>query len=137
MKACPIVLRNKNGHLEILILEHPRAGFQLAKGTIEKGESIKEACERELFEESGIVAAANKNLGTWTPGYHGQVWGFYQMHYVKVLPESWAHDTLDDGGLTFKFSWRRLDYTPTEKSNWHPLFINAFKEVRNRLSNSI
>ena len=53
-KAVPIVLRGEGDCLDILVFEHPRAGTQLAKGTIEAGESAPDAALRELWEESGI-----------------------------------------------------------------------------------
>jgi hypothetical protein len=34
-KACPIVLHNRNNHQEILVFNHPLAGSQLVKGTVE------------------------------------------------------------------------------------------------------
>jgi hypothetical protein len=36
-KACPVILRRRN-QLEILLFEHPLAGVQLVKGTIERSE---------------------------------------------------------------------------------------------------
>jgi len=38
-KACPIVVRLQNGKPEILAFNHPSAGRQFVKGTIETGEN--------------------------------------------------------------------------------------------------
>ena len=65
-KACPVVLRTR-GSREILVFEHPLAGIQLVKGTIELGESPEAAALRELGEESGITSASwVRSLGTWS-----------------------------------------------------------------------
>ncbi|HEY7885871.1 MAG TPA: NUDIX domain-containing protein, partial [Cellvibrionaceae bacterium] len=116
---------------EILVFEHPLTGFQLVKGTIEHGESLEDACERELFEESGIVGKVSENLGDWQAGFKGQVWSFCIMAYEQDLPEAWEYETQDGGGLTFRFSWYPLKVKPS--GNWHPVFVRALGEVRKRL----
>ncbi|WP_272972120.1 NUDIX domain-containing protein [Comamonas terrigena] len=55
-KACPVVIRGL-GTIEILAFEHPLAGLQLVKGTIEPGETSAAAALRELREESGLHAS--------------------------------------------------------------------------------
>lgn len=68
-KACPVVLR-RTGDLEVLAFEHPLAGFQLVKGSIEQDESPAAAAVRELLEESGLKASSvSADLGLWVPGY--------------------------------------------------------------------
>lgn len=52
-KACAVVLRDR-GVLEILAFEHPLAGLQLVKGSVEAGESTCATAVRELMEEAGI-----------------------------------------------------------------------------------
>jgi hypothetical protein len=39
-KACPVVIRQNNGCLEILAFVHPSAGRQVVKGTIKPGEPL-------------------------------------------------------------------------------------------------
>lgn len=56
-KACPVVLRSRET-LEILAFEHPLAGLQLVKGSVEPGESTDMAAVRELMEEAGIQSEA-------------------------------------------------------------------------------
>ena len=36
------------GGTEVLVIEHPLAGIQLVKGTVEQGESVNDAAAREL-----------------------------------------------------------------------------------------
>lgn len=53
-KVCPVVLRKQNQ--ELLLFQHPLAGIQLVKGTVETfDESYITAAKRELAEESGIT----------------------------------------------------------------------------------
>ena len=49
-KAWPIVLREKDGAIEVLAFQHPQAGKQFVKGTIELDEDPVAAAARELRE---------------------------------------------------------------------------------------
>jgi 8-oxo-dGTP pyrophosphatase MutT (NUDIX family) len=130
-KACPVVIRENKGFSEILAFKHPLAGSQLVKGTIEVGESQEEACERELFEESGLIGKAVKNLGTWDSGFEGQVWRFCIMKLEESPQDSWTYHCADDNGHDFKFFWQRLD---VELDNdWHPLFKNTLAFIQKAL----
>ena len=133
-KACPVVLRIKSNKLELLAFTHPNTGKQLAKGGIKKGESLENACIRELHEESGIQANVVKQLGTWKSDFKNQVWGFCLMHYEDILPDTWDHDTHDDGGHIFSFFWQPLDI-PLE-GDWGEASRGAFQYIRNALTNS-
>lgn len=129
-KTCPIILKTKNNTLHILAFRHPQAGCQLVKGTIEPGETPREAAIRELFEEAGIAEAqVVEDWGIWDSGFEGQVWSFHLCTCaVDTLPEKWAHYTTDDGGHLFAFFWQPLYYTPTEA--WHPLFQGALRWIQ-------
>lgn len=126
-KACPVIIRNENNGPEILAFHHPLAGNQIIKGTIEPGESLKDACMRELFEESGVIAKSKSYLGEWVPNYENQVWGFYLMTTASSLPENWKHYTKDGGGLEFSFFWQSLRSKPNE--SFHPLFKGAIAYI--------
>ena len=108
-KACPIVLRGYEDNLQLLAFSHPYAGNQLVKGTIEVNESLENACIRELYEESGVIAKPSRFLGAWNSGYENQQWGLYLMASESGLPSHWEHYTSDDSGLIFKFFWQPLD----------------------------
>lgn len=71
-KACAVVLRDR-GVLEILAFEHPLAGLQLVKGSVEAGESTCATAVRELMEEAGIQATAKRNLGEWHSTITGHI----------------------------------------------------------------
>lgn len=126
-KACPVVIRNQSSEPEILAFCHPLVGSQIVKGTIELGESLKTACERELFEESGIKAKSEVYLGEWDAKYESQIWGFYLMATTTTLSENWIHFTKDDGGLEFSFFWQSLNSNPDD--SFHPLFKNAITYI--------
>jgi len=129
-KVCPVVLRRVGSALEVLAFEHPEAGYQLVKGSIEDSESVEIAALRELAEESGIErAVVTRNLGIWQSGFNGQVWAFTECNPIQVLPESWVHRVADDGGHAFRFFWHPLD-EPVAADEWHALFRDALAFIR-------
>ncbi len=136
-KVCPIVLRRTGSAIEILAFEHPLAGRQLVKGTIELGESIEAAALRELNEESGIKSATVvRALGIWHSGFEGQVWAFVECKTNQTLPESWVHHAPDDGGQSFRFSWHPLAASPAS-SQWHSVFRGALAFIHNALGQAV
>jgi len=128
-KACPVLLRGDFEAVEILAFEHPLAGFQLVKGTIEASESAAEAAVRELREESGIAdASVIADLGLWRSGFRGQVWSFQLCTVEGLLPDEWIHYTQDDGGRSFRFFWHPLGVVPS--TQWRPVFRRALARLR-------
>lgn len=131
-KACPVILRNRDGEAELLAFRHPLAGIQLVKGSIERLESPAEAALRELQEEAGIASGhVLRCLGVWASGFQDQVWSFHEVWVSQELPESWSHFTADDGGQTFSFFWHPLSAEPSDE--WHALFIGALSFIRRSL----
>ncbi len=132
-KAVPIVLRATGESTEVLLFEHPLAGPQLVKGTVEPGESVSEAATRELAEESGLVSArCISDLGTWEQCPPGQVWHFREVLVEQELSETWSHFTTDGGGHTFRFFWHQL--SEPAPPNCHPVYTAALAFLRARLS---
>jgi len=130
-KVCPVVLRRNGSRTEVLAFEHPLAGPQLVKGTIEAGETVEEAALRELAEESGIEAAkVVRALGIWPSGFKGQIWAFVECNPDQVLPESWVHHAPDDGGHAFRFFWHPLLEAPSP-GHWHAVFRGALSFIHN------
>jgi 8-oxo-dGTP pyrophosphatase MutT (NUDIX family) len=130
-KACPVVLRINNNKLELLAFTHPKAGNQLVKGGIKKGEHLDSACVRELQEESGIQAKVVKQLGVWESNFKNQIWGFCLMHYEGILPDTWEFETNDDGGHIYSFFWQPL--SGKLNSNWNAVYNDAFQYIKNTL----
>ena len=134
-KAVPVLLRHAPTGTEILVFEHPQAGVQLVKGTVEPSESVSEAAMRELREESGVAdAVCVGDLGTWESCPQGQVWYFREIRVASSLPDTWEHFTIDGGGHLFKFHWHRLTDEPA--NNWHPVYVAALDFVRQALGAS-
>lgn len=130
-KACPVVLRNNTHGLELLAFKHPKAGNQLVKGGIKKGETLEQASVRELQEESGLVASPVRQLGVWDANFKNQIWGFCLMHFDGCLPNTWEFETKDDGGQIFSFFWQPLSRTP--KENWNEVYRSAFEYIASAL----
>ncbi len=130
-RACPVVLRNHNNQLQLLVFRHPKGKTQLVKGKFKKGEHLAQACVRELEEESGIQAQAVRELGSWDSGFKNQIWGFCLMHYENILPDAWEFATKDDNGQLFSFFWQPLD-SPLD-DNWNEVYKNAFEYIKNAL----
>ena len=129
-KACPVVLRETAAAKELLVFEHPLAGIQLVKGTIEPGELPERAALRELCEESGIALASSvRTLGAWSSGHRDQVWSFWVCQPHTPPPENWVHRTADDGGHLFRFFWHPLFGEVSEL--WHPLYQRAIRFIQN------
>ena len=55
-KVCAVVVRDGR----LLMFRHPCAGWQLVKGSLERGEAVGSAAVRELFEEAGILRARRR-----------------------------------------------------------------------------
>lgn len=85
------------------MFRHPTAGVQLVKGTLEQGETVDEGALRELFEESGLLARVEANLGA--AQVDGVLWQFVLCHTVDDPPDHWDWLTIDDFGHIFSFFW--------------------------------
>ena len=132
-KAVPIVLRRREGRTEVLVFAHPQAGTQIVKGTIEPGESVAQACLRELAEESGVTGTeCVRDLGTWEHCPRGQVWHFREVSVSGELPETWSHFTQDGGGQVFTFRWHGLDQPAP--ADCHQAFVGALHFLQARLT---
>lgn len=113
-KVCAYITRDER---ELLVFEGPNHdGLQIPKGTIESGESKREALRREVNEESG--------LGTLHSVRHvvSDVWirrrsppRFYRRHFfhasVDDAPDEWTHVVTGAGeerGVEFDYFWQEL-----------------------------
>ena len=130
-KSCPVVLRTRET-LEILAFEHPLAGLQLVKGSVDPGESTDLAAVRELIEEAGIQSTARRDLGEWHSIVTGHTWAFHECHVGQDLPDTWVHFAEDDGGHEFRFFWHPLMSEPSER--WHQVFRDALSFLRTALA---
>ncbi len=99
-KAWPVVIRKTPAGPEIPAFRHSQGGIQLVKGTIEPGETLEEACSRELLEESGLVGVAVKRLETIEFSEEKETWGFCLMQCYQQMVENRTYFTRDDGGTS-------------------------------------
>ena len=53
-KVTAFIIRERDGVKELLVFKHPTAGIQIPAGTVEKGEAIETAVQREVYEETGL-----------------------------------------------------------------------------------
>lgn len=120
-KVCPIVLRDQEAKRQFLAFEHPLAGRQLVKGTVEQKESDELAARRELEEESGIsIDLRNlKRIGASARIVSGQEWIFFETTLLNP-PDHWTYRSNDDGGQLFSFFWQDIDAPLDDR--WHESF---------------
>ncbi|TYT62796.1 NUDIX hydrolase [Natrialba swarupiae] len=112
-KACAYITRETG---ELLVFEGPgHDGLQIPKGTLEAGESPREALFREVREESGLgTLSGTRQLATdvWTRR-HSPPKRYVRHFYHAIVHEPrdrWTHvveDGGDEHGAEFEFSWVR------------------------------
>ena len=53
-KVTAFITQERNGVKVLLVFKHPNAGIQIPAGTVEVGEDIETAVQREAHEETGL-----------------------------------------------------------------------------------
>ena len=115
-KVCAYITRTRSdsGRPELLVFEGPRHdGLQIPKGTIEDDETVREALDREVEEESGLStlgAVSHLASDVWTRRRSPPK--RYRRHFfhatVDVDREEWTHTVSGVGaeaGLEFSYFW--------------------------------
>ena len=140
-KAVACVVRDSGGRRELLVFDHPSAGTQVPKGTMEDGEDVVAAALRELHEESGITSAVPVAVvGTWLrrigagpredgPG-EAHLWHVVLLRPTAELPDAWshvAHGSPEEDGLVFAYRWLTVDEGIA--AGLHPLFAEVARMV--------
>lgn len=128
-----MIYRKVDHGIELLAFEHPKAGKQWVKGTIETGESPSKAALRELEEESGITKVDEMvDLGIHlihSSASGGSIpWQLYLSQSAGELPDFWDHATEDDHGHIFSFFWHPAEEALT--TEWHPMFHEVYTHVQ-------
>ena len=135
-KACPVLLRRREGRLQLLAFRHPLAGCQIVKGTVEEDEEPGKTVLRELGEESGIVDAwLVESWGQLVLRAEKQRWHLFLCQVERTLPDEWDFYTKDGGGQTFAFFWYDLD--EIAGNEWHLAFRKALGFIRRRVDERV
>lgn len=106
------LVRNQGTRAELLVLaSHDEPGVEVPKGSVNPGESLKQAVFRELAEETGITSARIvKGLGSAV--WQDENQHFFQLEATEVHPDTFEHTVTGndvDHGLRYCFRWCRID----------------------------
>jgi len=141
-KLCACVIRDGADGPELLVFEHPRAGIQIPKGTLEEGESHRDGVLRELAEETGVTdVEIVRSIGTWErlttvagePQTHK--WEVFELRPTTPLDEEWIHSAEGseiERGLMLRCHWLKLDIFALEAM--HPVFGHVVEMLLERRS---
>ena len=99
---------------------HPEAGLQVPAGTVESGETWREAVLREAFEETGLMGLdVVRELGERLYHHEGKSQlhsrRFFHLNYKKTPPQTWERLEKfgsDGNHHLFRFFWVALDAVP-------------------------
>lgn len=108
-KACAYITR---GDRELLVFTGPgHDGYQIPKGTVEPGESPREAVFREIAEESGLGAVSGVSHLT-SDLWERRESRWYARHFfhadIHEPRDRWTHVVTGEGeeaGEPFEFKW--------------------------------
>ena len=132
-----------HGPTQLLVFDHPVAGTQIVKGTVEDGETLQEALVRELLEEPGLLCDGGSHVGTWDrtvgggPNEDGALelarWHVFEVRAPVDAPDAWAHQASgseEEARHVFRFRWVDIDASLPEAL--HPLFHETATIVQRR-----
>ncbi len=75
----------RNSQEKVLLLKHPRRGWEFPGGQVEVGESLTEAAIRETEEETGITASIDRLVGIYSSVKTGVQYDGVSLVPTKVL----------------------------------------------------
>lgn len=111
-KAYGYITNEIDGIKKVLVFEHPLAGVQIPKGTVEHDEEPAQAVIREMEEETGLTQFEIKRLigkDLWKSDndeIHERY--FYELIALEKVESEWFFQPQGGGeeeGLTFRFFW--------------------------------
>ncbi|PAF20828.1 hypothetical protein CHH49_14955 [Terribacillus saccharophilus] len=119
-KVLAYIISIRNNTYQMLVHEHkdmPEAGLQVPGSTVDPGEDLVVALQREVFEESGLHDLSASELVASAPFLHPekqelQLRHFYLIQTKQQLPGTWDHHVFGkgvDNGLVFRYTW--YDFT--------------------------
>lgn len=115
-KVIACITRVRGGETQLLVFEHvdhPDAGVQVPKGTVEPGETLENAARREVREESGLTEIDGlEYLGRTTQVAFGveEEWNYFALHADGNCAdrEGWTYRVQgsgEDEGMLFRYYW--------------------------------
>lgn len=116
-----IVRPARDGGHHLLLFTHPdfpEAPIQIPGGTVEAGEAVEAALDREILEETGLTGlSVLRKLGvSEVPSIANESEVLVRHCYLLEAPpdvtESWIHVVAGNGldeGLRFAFGWHRIE----------------------------
>jgi len=123
-KVYAYILRTEKKRRELLIFKHknyPEAGIQVPGGTLEKGETPKQAVLREVKEEAGLekfeVISYLGETVYWSAQkkeYHKRY--YFQLEYAGKSQREFTfvvEGSGQDKGLVFDYKWEDIEKLPT------------------------
>ena len=122
-KAYAYITRQAGADIEVLIFAHrdfPEAGWQLPGGTMDPGETPKQAVLREVWEEAGLADLDEIRLLGAEEYFlvEKQEWQhrhFFQLQRDHPIADSFSHvvsDGEEDKGLVYNYEWVKVDDLP-------------------------
>ncbi len=119
----PVIQRKSDGKFLFLKLKDPHDGIVTTViGGIEKGESMKEAAERETLEETGYECRFIRNLG-----------GKLESHFYAVHKKEWRK-RIDQPVVLELVSEKKAKNLSDKEKNLHDIVWLTLKEALEKLS---
>lgn len=114
-KVLAYITRQGGTCREVLVFrhdEHPEAGIQVPAGTVADGESLQEALQREVLEETGLHLDVGSPVAKslFHADWRGE-WQERNVFHIESglgIPDHWIHVVSsggEDAGLRLVFSW--------------------------------
>ena len=105
----------RNEDRDLLVFDHPIAGTQIPKGTLEPGEEPMLGARRELLEESGIETPRAFRLIA-TDRWRNHIRALFHVE-LNHLDDAWTHiasGSHAEQGLEFRYRWVPLENAHNE-----------------------
>lgn len=97
---------------EILLILHPRRGWEMPGGKVELGESLPGALVREVQEESGVVVKVEKLVGIYSEIALNIHIMTFRCQFLEGEFQVRENESLDVGWFTTEAALVAVDFEP-------------------------